>query len=501
VLDFLAALNRPIRAEDLVRLRREREEADRAYREALSAVDRTVQHPPPLPHPPPAPDETRFDDLQRSWALLPQQEPAFESGWRGMVQRAAWTLVSPMLGRQQAFNAALADHLARNVGQQREVTKSIETTITLIGEQLVALEWFELHAMHFLQTLTLAIDSKDRECAGFAEHRALGLAAGLAGLADELQKRWESMATRELRLEANLASLADAHRAAASELGGLHRVSATLKRELERLAATGVAGSAAPAASSTGAAPPPVHATIDAYKYVGFEDRFRGAPEEIRERLADYLPQFEGAQEVLDVGCGRGEFLDLLRERGVAARGLDLNHEMVEICRARGLDVVEADALAYVSAQPDESIGGLLAAQVVEHLQPDYLIRLLDTAFHKLRPGAAIVLETINPACWVAFFESYIRDLTHVRPVHPDTLRYLLTASGFHPVDIQFRMPYPERDKLQRVPVPPVEAGASADTHAIAAMAETFNGNVDRINRLLFTWLDYAAIGRKPAAG
>jgi O-antigen chain-terminating methyltransferase len=244
-----------------------------------------------------------------------------------------------------------------------------------------------------------------------------------------------------------------------------------------------------------------VHATIDSYKYVGFEDRFRGAPGEIRERLSDYLPHFEGAGNVLDVGCGRGEFLDLLRERGITARGLDLNHEMVELCRERGLEVVEADALAYVSAQPDESIGGLLAAQVVEHLQPDYLIRLLDTAFHKLRPGAAIVLETINPACWVAFFESYIRDLTHVKPVHPDTLRYLLTASGFHPVDIEFKAPYPERDKLQRVPVPPVEAGASAETHAIAAMAETFNGNADRINRLLFTWLDYAAIGRKPAAG
>ena len=81
-----------------------------------------------------------------------------------------------------------------------------------------------------------------------------------------------------------------------------------------------------------------------------------------------------------------------------------------------------------------ESLGGLFAAQVVEHLEPDYLMRFLDAAYHKLRPGSKIVLETINPACWFAFFSSYIRDITHVRPLHPDTLQYFLRASGFQKV-------------------------------------------------------------------
>ena len=97
-----------------------------------------------------------------------------------------------------------------------------------------------------------------------------------------------------------------------------------------------------------------------------------------------------------------------------------------------------------VAVQPDQSLGGLFAAQVVEHLEPRYLTQLLDLAFDKLRPGAPIVLETINPACWFAFFESYIRDITHVRPLHPDTLKYLLVASGFQTVDIRYRAPYPE---------------------------------------------------------
>ena len=150
----------------------------------------------------------------------------------------------------------------------------------------------------------------------------------------------------------------------------------------------------------------------------------------------DYLPYFQGASDVLDVGCGRGEFLELLQQAGVPARGLDINHEMVEVCRARGLEVHEGDALTYLSTLPDESLGGLIAAQVVEHLEPIYLMRMLEIAFLKLRPGSRIVLETINPSCWFAFFESYIRDLTHKKAIHPETLRSLLTANGFQPVDL-----------------------------------------------------------------
>ena len=221
--------------------------------------------------------------------------------------------------------------------------------------------------------------------------------------------------------------------------------------------------------------------------YVGFEDQFRGTDEAIRERLSGYLPIFDGANDVLDIGCGRGEFLSLLRERGVQAKGIDLNAAMVDVCREKGLDAARSDALSYLQAQPDGALGGLFAAQVVEHLEPGYLTRLLSVAFDKLRPGAAIVLETINPACWFAFFESYIRDITHVRPLHPDTLRFLLLASGFQGVEIQYRVPYPEHEKLQRIP-----AGTLGDP------AETLNANVDKLNSLLFTYLDYAAIGRRP---
>ncbi len=256
-------------------------------------------------------------------------------------------------------------------------------------------------------------------------------------------------------------------------------------------------GAAAPAASGSQAAAPssaPIPASVSAdsaealsHKYVGFEDQFRGSADEIRQRLADYQPLFAGASDVLDIGCGRGEFLELLREQGVTARGIDLNDAMVDVCRRKGLEATRADALSFLQAQPDRSLGGLFAAQVVEHLDPAYLTRLIDAAFDKLRPGAPIVLETINPACWFAFFESYIRDITHVRPLHPDTLRFLLIAGGFQHIEIRYRSPYPERDKLQPIAAPP----------ALGDTAETLNANVEKLNRLLFTYLDYAAVGRR----
>jgi O-antigen chain-terminating methyltransferase len=166
---------------------------------------------------------------------------------------------------------------------------------------------------------------------------------------------------------------------------------------------------------------------------------------------------------------------------------------MVERCRQRGLDVIEDDAVHYLETQADGSIGGLLAVQVVEHLQADHLVRLLELAYHKLRPGSRIALETINPACWYAFFASYIRDITHVHPIHPDTLRYLLIASGFQRVEIRYRAPFPERDKLQPIPV----ASLAKVAPGLAAVGETFNDNVARLNSLLFTYLDYVAIAEK----
>ena len=235
------------------------------------------------------------------------------------------------------------------------------------------------------------------------------------------------------------------------------------------------------------------HSNVDASTYVGFEDRFRGARDEIRGRVEDYLPILAAAVDVVDVGCGRGELLDLLAAKGVPARGVDSNESMVALCRSRGLQVEQGDAVSYLARQADGSIGAVVAIQVVEHFEPAYLVRFLETAYQKMTPGAPLVLETLNPACWMAFFECYIRDLTHQRPLHPDTLRYLVSASGFTQVDVQYRQPVREADRLERValtadPVPRAD---------VAVVAAALNAHADKLNDRLFSTMDYAVVARR----
>jgi len=166
---------------------------------------------------------------------------------------------------------------------------------------------------------------------------------------------------------------------------------------------------------------------------------------------------------------------------------------MVESCRTRGLTADRADALEFISAQPDGSLGGIIAIQVVEHLEANYLMRLIDTAFHKMKPGAPLVLETINTACWAAFFDSYIRDFTHKHPLHPDTLRYVVQAGGFASADIRYLAPISEHDKL-----PLVKLVSEKDaTPTILELVEGLNAHANRLNSQLFTYRDYAIIARR----
>jgi SAM-dependent methyltransferase/exonuclease VII small subunit len=299
---------------------------------------------------------------------------------------------------------------------------------------------------------------------------------------DDVRRFQEALAARERRIEALVEAIRTEHAEIRTSLGVLQQATHNLAQR----------GSDPDDRSSLRSDP---DTRVDSrssvetlsHKYVGFEDAFRGSTDDIERGLRDYVPLFAGASDVLDIGCGRGEFLALLREGGIGARGIDLNDAMVAVCREKGFDATKADALSYLRGIPPASLGGLFAAQVVEHLEPAYLTRLLEAAFEALRPGAPIVLETINPACWFAFFESYIRDITHVRPLHPDTLKFLLIASGFQQIEIRYRAPYPEHEKLQPVPASP----------GLGDSVETLNANVEKVNRLLFTHLDYAAVGKR----
>jgi SAM-dependent methyltransferase len=445
----------------LERLHREREEVQAICDKALAAVDGAL--------PGDLPAWLDPESLKPLSVITPPDPLASLSGWRRRLAGFVWRLVGPMLQQQQQFNDVVAMHVAR---------------------PLIAFQ-------RYLQEVRPLVEAKQRDAALTTVQTTV---QALSALADEIAKRWESMVAREQRYEARVSALTRDGAELRTAIASLQQLSHATKRELERVLAAPARGTAA-IVEAAGVATAPVAAgvpSLEAYKYVGFEDQFRGSVEQIRARLADYLPLFEGGSDVLDVGCGRGEFLRLLAECGVKARGIDINHEMVETCRSRGLDVVEGDAVEYLAAVADGTLGGLFAAQVVEHLEPERLMRLLDVAISKLRPGSRVVLETINPACWAAFFHSYIRDLTHVRPIHPETLKYLLQATGYHNVEIRYRAPYPETARLQPIPMPKPSGEGTAEEWRLVDFADTFNSNVAKLNAELFTHLDYAAIATVP---
>ncbi len=182
--------------------------------------------------------------------------------------------------------------------------------------------------------------------------------------------------------------------------------------------------------------------------YRSFQDRFRGNPEVIAERMREHVVRFDGVEgRVADLGCGRGEFLDLLAEADIDAIGVEINATGAEECRRRGHDAVVSDLLEWLSEQKDASLGGVFMAQVIEHLAPTDWQRFVELAAAKLEAGGRLVVETINPGSLYALARAYVVDPTHIRPVHPELLSFLARRSGLCAVDVQFQAPVPDEER------------------------------------------------------
>jgi len=238
----------------------------------------------------------------------------------------------------------------------------------------------------------------------------------------------------------------------------------TIRQRAQVTAATAPA-SAVPAPAAAAAVP-------ETFDYGHFAERFRGSEEYVKAGQQFYRPYFEGRKSVLDIGCGRGEFLEMMRESGVLARGIDLSPESVATCRAKGLDAEISDLFTYLAEIPEASLDGIFCAQVVEHLPPERLPELVKLAARALARGGIAAIETPNPECLGIFATHFYLDPTHTRPVPHPLVAFYMEEFGMGLIEVH---------KLS----PAVESMPE-----LAELASHFRDK-------FFGGLDYAILGRK----
>jgi O-antigen chain-terminating methyltransferase len=226
-----------------------------------------------------------------------------------------------------------------------------------------------------------------------------------------------------------------------------------------------------PSETKPAAAPPSVDLQPE-FDYGRLAERFRGSEDYVREKQRFYLPFFEGRSAVLDVGCGRGEFLELMKEAGVTARGIDLSEECVALCRAKGLQADSADIFVYLNDLADATLDGIFCAQVVEHLPPERIPEMVRLAAAKLARSGLLVIETPNPECLAIFSTHFYLDPTHTRPVPSALLKFYMEEFGLGQIEV-----HPLSPAVESMP-------------SLAALPEDFR-------EAFFGRLDYAVVGRK----
>lgn len=211
---------------------------------------------------------------------------------------------------------------------------------------------------------------------------------------------------------------------------------------------------------------------------------FRGSSDDLRSRYTDLAKELIGCDPVVDLGFGRGEFIELLTELGVEVRGVEPDHQLVVRARGRGLDVEQGTAVEYLRTVKPGTLGGIVMIQVIEHLSPQQVIDFVALAAEKLRPGGKVVLETVNPASLYTYARAFWVDPDHVRPVHPGFLEFLFREAEFSRISLEYRSPVSEAEAL--LPV------AGDDPQSLLV-----NENFQRIGALLFGAQDYAVIATR----
>ncbi len=225
-------------------------------------------------------------------------------------------------------------------------------------------------------------------------------------------------------------------------------------------------------------------------------EAFRGSAEEIRHRLDHHLAVLRDAPPVLDLGCGRGELLLMLRDAGVAASGVDSDPALVRAAQRRGLEVVEGDVLDILMEQPEGHLGAITAIHLLEHLESGRLLRVLQEARRALRPGGVFLAECPNPLSLRVGAALFWRDPTHVRPLLPDVLELFLETSGYEVSSVEFLHPFPEDQRLATSALDVADDMSPELAEVYQRLAELSS----RLDELLNGSRDFAVVATTPSS-
>lgn len=330
-----------------------------------------------------------------------------QQGLRGRIKRLVFHVTRFITLWQEQFNEHIqqaTEGLSRSTAQLFKRQQSTEKDISAIRSQTAVIE----NSLYEVRTRTDALESR----------------------LDSTDAHIQALqAQTKTDMEALQSAVSDEFKASRREMFEVQRM---MRRFLEAAGPESGRSSErpdiAPLAEAAGHFPDSL--------YLAFEDRFRGAREAIQARLSVYLPviadRFAPAGiSALDIGSGRGEWLQFLEENGIRVKGVDINRMAVSQCREFGLDAVEADALAFLKASPEASFHVISAFHFIEHIAFEQLMELLDEIYRVLTPGGLVLFETPNPTNILVGACDFHRDPSHLKPVHPDTARFMLEYRGF----------------------------------------------------------------------
>lgn len=360
------------------------------------------------------------DDLHAVRVLLSEQN-VIDGGRFGLAKRFVMRGSRMFTHRLVAAGGHLADAVQRVDDRRRDDIAGLRGELASVGDRAT------LARQH--------ADAVGRDVESRAEQRHEQALAELALANQRLQAVTAAVATQEAVVQSLQTRLAATEKAALYQRSELQRA----RTQVGRLSRAGAADTApAPAAEWSADA-------LDEQGYLDFEERFRGSRDEIRARQLDAVEYVRdlrpGNGPLLDIACGRGEWLDILGANGIEAYGVDSNTAMIADAARAGLDVRHEDALAHLARLEESSLQGISAFHFVEHIPLGVLVQMLDDALLALRSDGILLFETPNPTNLMVGAASFYLDPTHVRPIHPEFLRFLVESRGFTDVEVHYVHP------------------------------------------------------------